>query len=400
MRAGSGQALTYAAEANFATETLPGWTYCDPAFLALEKEHLFLANWQIVCHASEVRMPGDYATLEFMGERALVLRGADGRLRAFYNVCRHRAAAVLSGETGRCEGAIRCPYHGWTYDLEGRLKAVPAEGSFPKLDKDALGLRPIEIEEFLGFVFVRFRASGPTAAERLAPYAEELRLHRLEEMEPFGGHWRRDLEVDWKNVMDNYLEGYHVPAGHPGLYRLFGTRYEAEVRPGGVSRAMHWLRDRPSSQWSERQYQRLLPDLPHLPPERRRAWSYYTLLPNIAFDVYPDQMDFLQVIPLAAGRCFIRGRSYRLSKPSRPLRAAQYLNQRINRQVQREDEVLVRSVQAGLASESYATGILSDKEICLRQLHDMIRERIPVARLAQRPEGLSLRQLNESLRQH
>ena len=359
--------------------TLPAWTYRDAAFFALEREHLFLANWQIVCHASEVAEPGAYATLELLGERVLAVRGEDGDLRAFYNVCRHRAAAVLSG-SGTCVGAIRCPYHGWTYGFDGRLKAVPAEASFPGLEKDAYGLRPLDVEVFLGFVFVRFRGPGPSVAERLACYRDEMAAYRLADMEPYREPWRYELEVDWKTAMDNYLEGYHVPVGHPGLYRLFGARYEIETRATNVSRAMHWLRDRPSSNWSERHYQALLPEMEHLPADRRRAWAYYTLLPNAALELYADHVDFIHVIPTGPGASIMRGRSYRLPNPPRRLRATQYLNRRINAQVQREDADLIRSVQAGLASESYVAGVLSEKETCVRQLHDMVRKAVPEAR--------------------
>jgi phenylpropionate dioxygenase-like ring-hydroxylating dioxygenase large terminal subunit len=380
--------------------TLPAWTYRNAEFFALERERLFLANWMVVAHVSELAQPGDYATLDLLGERAVVVRGEDGALRAFHNVCRHRAAAVVKDGAGRCpEGGIRCPYHGWLYGLDGRLKAVPGEASFPGLDKAAFGLKPLDLEILLGFVFVRFRPGGPSLAERLAPYLPELASYRLEEMEPRGSTvWEVDYEVDWKNIMDNFLEGYHVPVGHPGLYRLFGGRYDSEVREGGVSRSIHWLRDRPSANWSERHYQTLLPEMSHLPVERRRAWSYYALLPNFAFDLYPDMIDFFQAIPLGPGRCRLRGRAYhRRGDNRRALRAAQYLNRRINRQVQREDEDLIRSVQSGLASSSYGTGILSSKEVCLRQLHDMLREALPVARLAEPPEPGRMRALNDAL---
>src|SRR5690606_12529882 len=134
--------------------------------------------------------------------------------------------------------------------------------------------------------FVRFRDEGPSVAERMAPYADELAPYRFEEMKPLMPHWHVPMRADWKNVMDNFLEGYHVPVGHPGLYRMFGTRYDVETKGQGVSRAIHWLRDARSAVWSEGLYQALLPEQTHLPPERRRAWSYYTMLPNLAFDVY------------------------------------------------------------------------------------------------------------------
>ena len=398
MRASAELVRSEPAATAFAAETLPGWTYENEEFFALERESLFLRNWQVVCHVSEVREPGEFATIEVMGERAFVIRDAEGGLRAFHNVCRHRAAAVVDGPNGRCNGAIRCPYHGWTYALDGRLKAVPGESSFPNLDKARFGLHALDLQVFLGFVFIRFRSGGPSVAERMAPYHEELVPYRFEEMEPVGPPFRSEFGVDWKNVMDNYLEGYHVPVGHPGLYRLFGTRYDVEARPGNVSRAIHWLRDQPSSNWSERHYQTLLPEIKHLPAERQRAWSYYVMLPNIAFDIYPDQMDFFRLLPTAPGKSVMIGRSYRLPGADRRLRAAQFLNHRINVQVQREDDVLIQSVQGGLTSESYVSGLLSEKEVCLRQLHDMVRNALPVARLPRPPAPGMMKTLNDSLR--
>lgn len=385
-------------EGGFRTETLPGWTYHSPEFFTLEQEELFLRNWQPVCHVSEVPRPGDFTTLNLLGERALVLRGEDGVLRAFYNVCRHRAAAVATGASGHCDGQLRCPYHGWVYGLDGHLKAVPGQQSFPEMDKAQYGLRPLALELFQGFVFVNFAGDGGlSVAERMAPYVDELLPYRLDDLEPFGRPYGADIAVDWKNVMDNFLEGYHVPVGHPGLYRLFGTRYDSDLAPHGVSRAMHWLRDKPSENWSERHYQKLLPELDHLPADRRRAWTYYTLLPNVAIDVYCDQVDVFHVIPTGAGTCRYRGRAYRLPAPSRALRAAQFLNRRINSQVQREDEGLVASVQEGLASRSYVSGILSEKEICLRQFHDLVRAALPVAGLKQAPAPGRMAQTNAAL---
>jgi phenylpropionate dioxygenase-like ring-hydroxylating dioxygenase large terminal subunit len=231
----------------------------------------------------------------------------------------------------------------------------------------------------------------------MAPFAEELEAYRLEEMVPVGDYWTIEPGVDWKNIMDNYLEGYHVPVGHPGLYRMFGAHYEAEVRGGDVARHIHWLREKVSENWSERHYQKILPAIEHLPEERRRAWAYYTLQPNIAFDIYPDSIDFFHVVPLGPGKAKIRGRAYGLPDSSRGLKAARWLNWRINTQVQREDDELIRSVQAGLASESYSTGILSEKEIGVRQLHDLVRRELPVARLPEPPEPGSMATLNATL---
>ena len=378
-------------------ETLPGWTYGNAEFFELEKRHLLLTNWQVVGHVSEVRKAGDYLTLDFMGERAFVVRGEDNELRAFHNVCRHRAAAVVRGDTGNCGHALRCFYHGWTYGLDGRLKAVPGEASFPGLDKARFGLKPIALEVWQGFVFVRFAGSGPSVAERFKPYEREVAAYRGAEMEPLGRRWDIEIAVDWKNVMDNYLEGYHVPVGHPGLFRLFGNSYEVEVQDGNVSRALGRLRDKESTNWAERAYQRLRPPAPHLDAELAGSWRYYTLLPNTAFDVYPEYMDFFQIIPVAPGRARLRARIFGLPGADRALRAARWLIRRINTLVQREDEGLIESVQAGLATGAYGFGYLSEKEACLRQLHDMVRAAVPVARRAEAPAPGTVAAVNAAM---
>jgi len=382
-------------------ETLPAWTYNNAEFFALERERLLLTQWQMVCHRSEVHEAGSYATLDFMGERALVVRGEDGQIRAFHNVCRHRAAAVARGQFGRCEGALRCFYHGWTYGLDGKLKAVPGEKHFPGLDKETHGLRPLPIEVWQGFIFVKFREGGPSVAARMAPYAAELSQYRLDQMEPRDKPYYIEIPVDWKNVMDNFLEGYHVPIGHPGLYRLFGTNYALDVKPGDVSRAVAQIRERFSSNWSERHYQQLLPDLDYLPPERQRAWTFYAFLPNFALDIYPDQIDYFHVVPLGPGRCALRGRAYKLAElPAdleRRLAACRYLGWRINWPVFREDNVLIESVQRGLESSSYEAGVLSEKEICVHQLHDQVRRHLPVARLRRPPDAGNVASTNSAM---
>lgn len=382
---------------NSRDETLPGWTYDNAEFFALEREHLLLSSWALAGHVSDLKAPGDFLTVEQCGERGLVVRGEDGALRGFYNTCRHRAHALVSGESGSCGHAIRCPYHGWSYNFDGTLKAIPAEKSFPEIDKAEFGLKPLEVEAFLGFVFVRFKPGGVSVAERFAPYRAEMEAYRTTEMISRGTGWYCDIAVDWKNLIDNYLEGYHVPTGHPGLQRLFGSSYTAEAQPTGVSRQVGIIRDRPSGNWSERMYQRVAPQPEHLPEARRRAWSYYTLLPNLALDFYPEQTTSFEVLPLGPGKCRLRARRWILTNQDRRYRAAQYLNFRINSEVQREDEALVASVQQGLKSRGYSFGIFSEKEAALRQLHEMVRQAVPVARLAEPPEPGTLAAVNAKL---
>jgi phenylpropionate dioxygenase-like ring-hydroxylating dioxygenase large terminal subunit len=375
---------------------LPAWIYRDPEFFELEKERIFRPSWQIVCHVNDVPRAGDFHTFDFLGQGVIVLRGEDGAVRSFHNACRHRAARLLDGPKGHCGPRITCPYHAWSYGLDGRLRTVPQRDSYPGLDPERFGLAPLEQEIFLGFVFVRLGAQAggahavPGVREMAAPYLQELEAYRLEELVPQGRVTLRPRAVNWKNVADNYSDGLHIPVAHPGLTRLFGGSYGIEARPW-IDRMWGRLRDAPSSNWSESRYQALLPPVAHLPQERRRLWIYFKLWPNVAFDIYPDQVDFMQFLPVSPTQTLIREIAYVHADDRREMRAARYLNWRINRQVNTEDKQLIERVQEGMGSDGYTPGPLGEGEVCLRSFARRMRELIPESRLPRAPErGWSL----------
>jgi phenylpropionate dioxygenase-like ring-hydroxylating dioxygenase large terminal subunit len=218
-----------------------------------------------------------------------------------------------------------------------------------------------------------------------APYARELALYRFEELVPLGRVALRSRAVNWKNVADNYSDGLHINVAHPGLTRLFGRGYGIEAQPW-IDKMWGTLRDVPSSNWSERLYQRLLPPVAGLPPERQRLWTYFKLWPNIAFDIYPDQVDFMQFLPISPTETLIREVAYAHPDTRREMRAARYLNWRINRRVSLEDQALIERVQAGMASSSYSMGPLSVGEVCLRGFAQRLRRLVPESQLP-RPPG-------------
>ncbi len=380
-----------------AFETLPAWTYNDAEFHGLERDHIFRRTWHFVCHVNDIAEAGQYVTLRFAGERVFAIRDREGSVRGFHNTCRHRAACVATGASGWMKGAIVCPYHGWTYDLDGRLALVPGQDGFPDLDRAAFGLLPVEVETWQGLVFVRLGGTGPSVATMLAPYEAEFAPYRVaDRVAQSPAFWTAESAADWKNVMDNYLEGYHIPMGHPGLQRMFGARYDVETRDHGVARAFSVLRDQPSAVWSERAYQRILPDVPELPAERRRAWVYYSLFPSTTINVAPHAISLFQILPVGPGRTLVRGRNYVLPGADRALRAACWLGGRINDAVYREDDALVRAVQGGLESSAYSVGRLSTREVCVSRFHDEIRAALPVARLRTRPAAGRMAAMNGS----
>lgn len=370
-------------DAEPAEESLPGWIYHDREFFELEKEAVFRSSWQLVCHLSDVPRAGDYHSFDFLGESVIVVRGEDGAVRGFHNVCRHRASRLLEGPKGHCGRRITCGYHAWTYALDGRLIGVPQRDAFRGLDVGKHGLAPLELEVFMGFIFVRFATGLPSVREMAAPYSAEFAAYRMEELVPQGRVTLRPRAVNWKNVADNYSDGLHINVAHPGLTRLFGQSYGIEAQPW-IDKMWGSLRDVPSSNWSERLYQSLLPRVEHLPPERQRLWTYFKLWPNLAFDIYPDQIDFMQFLPVSPTETLVREIAYVHPDARREMRAARYLNWRINRRVSLEDKTLIERVQSGMTSSSYTVGPLSENEVCLRSFARRMRSLIPDSRLCRK----------------
>jgi len=358
--------------------SLPAWLYSDAGFFEAERQYVFARSWQLVCHVSDIPHRGDYHTLDILGERFVTVRGSDGVARSFHNVCRHRASRLADGDSGNCGHRLVCPYHAWSYDLDGSLRSVPPWQGFEALEKARYGLVPLEQEIWRGFIFVRMEAGLPSVADMMAPYDEEIAPHGFEQLVPKGRVTLRPRPVNWKNVADNYGDGLHIPVAHPGLTRIFAGSYRLEAQPW-VDKMEGRITERTSNNWTESSYQKLLPVFEHLSEDRRRLWSYYRLWPNLAFDIYPDQVDFMQFLPVSPTETLIREIAYVRPDTRREVRAARYLNWRINRQVNAEDTALIARVQAGMMSSSYESGPLSKSEVCLAAFARRLREAIPAA---------------------
>jgi phenylpropionate dioxygenase-like ring-hydroxylating dioxygenase large terminal subunit len=363
--------------------SLPGWLYHDPEFFEAEKAAFLRAAPQVVCHESEIAQAGEWRTTEYLGESVIVIRGDDGEVRAFANVCRHRGSRLVDGNGG-CAKVLTCPYHAWSYSRDGGLIGVPHRQEYPGLNADELGLVPLALEHWRGFLFVALESGAPSVAEMMAPYEHEVAPYRFEDLRAIGRTTLRPRQLNWKTIADNYSDALHIPVGHPGLTRLFGRNYRIEA-DAHVDRMEGNLIEKDSSNPAERAYQRLLPRVDHLPESHQRKWLYYKLFPNVAFDIYPDQIDFMQFLPVSATETVIREISYALPDEQREMRAARMLNWRINRRVNAEDTELITRVQLGMQSPSYKPGPLGTSEVCLRSFAQKLRRLIPEARLEQPP---------------
>ncbi len=379
---------------------LPAWTYHSDALTELERAALFRTHWQIAGHVADLPEPGAYLAFDAVGERALILRGRDGVVRGFHNICRHRGSRVVAEERGQCRGALVCPFHGWVYNLDGTLRGAARPETFPDLDRNEHGLLPLDTEIWNGFVFVRF-APGPqpSIAELMAPVAAEMAPYRMAEMVPAEPEiWTDTSPVNWKSVRDVDNEGYHVAMAHPALQDLYGHDYKDEPFVDGVSRTIGRFAREGRRRWSVRRYARFSAPRPHLPEALHRAWPYWGLFPNAVIAATPESVQFYQEFPLSTHQTLLRGAVYRHPDETRRERAARYLAMRIDRETVAEDIQLTIWSNEAMASPAFEGFILSDLEYGLRSHHDHLRAVLPVMTLEDCPAEDAVARLNAAMR--
>jgi phenylpropionate dioxygenase-like ring-hydroxylating dioxygenase large terminal subunit len=377
---------------------LPGWTYHSTALLDLEKEYVFRCHWQIAGHVSDLPNEGDYLTFDVAGERALIVRGKDGVVRGFHNLCRHRGSRVVSDSQGSCKNALVCPFHGWVYNLDGTLRGAARPRSFPELDKTDFGLMPLDLEIWMGFVFVRFRKGPqPSVAELLAPITDEIAPYGAGEMVPSYGIWTQKIPVNWKSVRDVDNEGYHVAMAHPALQDLYGSTYYDEPFQNGVSRSFASYNPHAGRRWSVKKYVDISPEAKHLPEHLRKAWIYYGIFPNMVVATTPETVQFYQELPLSTSQTQLRGAIYRYRDETREQAAARYLAFRIDRDTMAEDVQLSVWSNESMLSDAFSGFYLSDLEYGVRTHHDHLRKLVPVVGLDYAPDEKDMWNLNEAM---
>ena len=378
---------------------LPGWAYFSQELFELECETLFKTHWQFVCHVNEAAEIGAYVTFDVAGERALVIRGHDGILRGFHNLCRHRGSRIVPDARGVCNKAMVCPYHGWAYNLDGGLRGIANRDTFPPMQAEKWGLKPLEMEIWNGLVFIRFQAGPqPAVAEILARFDDEIAPYDLANMVPTDSNSMDDLlAVNWKSVRDVDNEGYHVRQAHPGLHQLYGDGYFDEPYANGTSRSVGTFNEAYGHRWSVRKYREILPEAENLPLHQRREWIYFGMFPNFVLGLYPDSVIYYQEVPQSATQTVQRGMCYRRREESREMKAARYLSGRIDRDTAEEDQMLMVWSCEATKSSAYDGVIFSDLEYGVKTYHDHLRRLLPVMGQPAPPEPGQMAQVNDAL---
>ncbi len=319
-------------------ETIPSSWYTDARVLSFEQEAVFLRSWQYVGHEAQLARAGDYVTATVAESPLLLLRDPEGRIRAFYNVCRHRGGPLAMEACGHAN-VLQCKYHGWTYRLDGTLRGVPRFDRSELFDKRDYGLVPVAVQSWEGLLFVNL--SGDAVAleavlggirERIAPLRlDRTRFYRRDEY---------DVACNWKAYVDNYLEGYHIPLVHPELCKVLDYRAYVTETHGHYSLQYSPLRDGAGVYGDGEAF-------------------YYFVFPNTMLNVLPGRVQMNSVVPDGPERCRVLFDYYYddVTSPEALRRIAGDLA--FSDEVQREDAEICRHVQRGLRSRGYDRGRFS-----------------------------------------
>lgn len=330
---------------------LPARCYVGEAMLDLEHEAVFARSWQLVAHRGQLAESGDHVVEQIGKVPVLIVRGQDGVLRGFPNVCRHRAGplALCNGKGAK---ALHCKYHGWTYALDGQLRSAPEMQGAEDFDVDDIRLPALRVHEWQGLVFVALNNEVPAfdevyagIVERIAPI--DLSTMRFERRETY------EIACNWKAYVDNFLEGYHLPHVHPGLSKVLDYRaYDTELFD------WHSLQSSPLRGGSD--------------IYGEGEAFYYQIYPNIMLNIMPGRLQTNRILPIGPERCRVEFDFYYAQDAQAQSRIAR--DAAFSDEVQMEDVAICEAVQRGLASGSYDAGRLCPKrESGVWHFHNLLR---------------------------
>jgi choline monooxygenase len=343
-----------------AARTPPSSWYLAPEFLRQERRRVFLRSWQAVGRLDQVAAVGDYFTGVIVNEPYVVLRDSDGNLRAFFNVCRHHATRVAAGE-GRVESLV-CPYHGWTYGLDGRLRKAPRMAGVRDFDRERFGLRPMTVDSYGPLVFIHPEPDPPPLRDQLRGLDGNLSESDLAGLRFFTRREYR-LRCNWKVYIDNYLDGgYHVPVLHRGLasqLAIDGYRTELFERLSIQSCAAA-AEPAPDSRgdFADRIGSRAV---------------YAFLYPNFMLNRYGPILDTNRVVPLSPDETLVVFDYYFRDTEGEPARRFIDRSLAASQTVQEEDIGICEAVQEGLASSAYDRGVYAPRvETAMYHFHRLL----------------------------
>jgi carnitine monooxygenase subunit len=349
------------------SHSLRAEAYTDPAWFSADQQEILCKSWQWVCHAEKVRAPGTYTTTQIAGQPVAVVRDEQGILRAFYNVCQHRAHPVLVGE-----GSVRrivCPYHAWRYRLDGQLAGAPHTADLKDFTTDAIRLHSVRVEEFAGFVFVNLAPAGPSLRELSGALGAEIR-HWAPDVEQltFAHRLSYEIKSNWKNVVDNFLECYHCPVAHKDFCTLVDMKTYKVTTHGIYSSHMADAGRTENSAYDTSS-------------AKVRTHAVWWLWPNTCLMRYPGRssMIVLHIIPVAAERT-LETYDFFLETPQPDDLERQAIHY-LDTVLQVEDIALVENVQRGMNTPAFTQGrIVHDpqgsgkSEHALHHFHGLVLE--------------------------
>jgi Rieske 2Fe-2S family protein len=357
--------------------TLPGRFYHDPAIWQLEQERLFGRLWVCVGRADQIRATGRYRTVQVGDESVLVVRGEDGVLRAFLNVCRHRGAQLCPTAEGQTR-TLQCRYHAWTYGLDGRLLRAPGLQDSAAFDRGAFGLVPAALETWEGLVWVNLAESPPPLADQLLGQitdrlgdAGRLAAYRIGTL-AVGRTIEYEVRANWKVVVENFMECYHCAPMHPELVRLLPAFRNGATQEYGLGTRL--ADDAEALTMSGRA---AAPPFPDLAPGHERHYYGMVVRPNMLLNLLPDHVIVHTLTPLAPDRsrvtCDWLFAPEAVARPGFDPEDTVALFDRVNRQ----DWEVCEWVQAGVRSRAFAAGgVYVPIERHIRGFNDWVLEQL------------------------
>jgi len=359
--------------------TLGGSYYTDENIFALEQQQIFEQLWFCAVRGSDLPDPGSFRTVQIGRESVLITRNRRGEIRAFFNVCRHRGARLCTEETGQTKRAFQCPYHAWTYDLDGKLVAAPNLTKMPDIDRTEFGLRTIAVREWLGYVWVCLAEEPPSFEETVTGAVIE-RLGDLESIEHYdvgslsvGRRIVYDVKANWKLIIENFMECYHCATIHPELTEVlpeFADGYAAQFYVG------HGAEFGEDVQGFTFDGSEGVDRIPGISAEQDRRYYAITVKPQVFINLVPDHVIWHRMYPMAADHTIVECDWLYLPgvvDSGKDVSASVELFDRVNRQ----DFDACERCQPAMSSRMYRDGgVLVPSEHHIGEFHDWVNNRL------------------------